>query len=83
MGETRQAERLPDAAGGRAFSRLAARLSLTARGLRGDISGATAVEYGLIVAFIFLAIVGGLSAFAGNENAMYTHISNTISGATH
>jgi pilus assembly protein Flp/PilA len=46
-------------------------------------SGATAVEYGLIVAFIFLAIIGGLSAFATNENVMYTKISNAIGGATH
>jgi pilus assembly protein Flp/PilA len=48
-----------------------------------DEAGATAVEYGLIVAFIFLAIVGGLSAFATNENIMYTKISNAISTATH
>jgi len=48
-----------------------------------DEQGATAVEYGLIVAFIFLAIVGGLSAFASNENVMYQKISNAISGATH
>ena len=41
------------------------------------------MEYGLIVGLIFLVIIGGLSAFATNENAMYTHISNTISGATH
>jgi pilus assembly protein Flp/PilA len=47
-----------------------------------DESGATAIEYGLIVALIFLAIIGGLSTFATNENAMYTHISNTIAGAT-
>jgi pilus assembly protein Flp/PilA len=46
-----------------------------------DESGATAIEYGLIVALIFLAIIGGLSTFATNENAMYTHISNTIAGA--
>ena len=51
--------------------------------LGSDDGGATAVEYGLIVGLIFLAIVGGLSTFATNENAMYTHISNTISGATH
>jgi pilus assembly protein Flp/PilA len=64
---------------------VAARLPLTRRALAAfwrDRSGATAIEYGLIVAFIFLAIVGGLSAFATNENAMYTHISNTIIGAT-
>jgi pilus assembly protein Flp/PilA len=47
-----------------------------------DQSGATAIEYGLIVALIFLAIIGGLSTFATNENSMYTHISNTIAGAT-
>jgi len=47
-----------------------------------DESGATAIEYGLIVALIFLAIIGGLSTFATNENAMYTNISNAISGAT-
>jgi pilus assembly protein Flp/PilA len=47
-----------------------------------DDSGATAIEYGLIVALIFLAIVGGLSTFATNETAMYSHISSTISNAT-
>ena len=48
-----------------------------------DECGATAVEYGLIVACITLAILGGLSLFAGNENAMYQHISTSIAGATH
>ena len=48
-----------------------------------DEAGATAVEYGLIVAFIFLAIVSGLTAFASNENAMYQRISNAVVGATH
>jgi Flp pilus assembly pilin Flp len=52
-------------------------------GLLGDESGATAVEYGLIVACITLAILGGMSFFAGNETTMYTHISNAVSGATH
>ena len=41
------------------------------------------MEYGLIVGLIFVAIVGGLSAFAGNENTMYARISNTIVSATH
>lgn len=41
------------------------------------------MEYGLIVACIFLAIVGGLTAFANNETTMYNHISTTISNATH
>ncbi len=56
---------------------------MTLGAFRRDERGATAVEYGLIVAFIFLAIVGGLSAFASNENVMYQKISNAITGATH
>jgi pilus assembly protein Flp/PilA len=60
---------------------VAARLSLTA--FWGDRSGATAVEYGLIVACIFLAILGGISAFATNETTMYNHISATVANATH
>ena len=66
---------------------MVARLSVTcARALARlahDESGATAVEYGLILGLIFLAIIGGLSTFATNENAMYQHISNTIGGVTH
>jgi pilus assembly protein Flp/PilA len=90
MGEARQTRRLSDAAGGRAAGGLVARLSLTkaptwarigAR-LARDESGATAVEYGLIVALIFLAIIGGLSTFATNETSMYAHVSTTISNAT-
>ena len=87
MGEAQQAQRLPHASGGRAAGGLASRLYL--RGahaltrLARDQSGATAVEYGLIVALIFLAIIGGLSTFATNETAMYNHISTTIGAATH
>jgi len=47
-----------------------------------DESGATAVEYGLIVACMFLVIIGGMSLFATNENTVYTHISTAVSGAT-
>jgi pilus assembly protein Flp/PilA len=83
MGETGQAQRLPHAAGGRTAGGLAARLPLILKAFAEDQSGATAIEYGLIVAFIFLAIVGGLSTFATNENAMYTRISNAVVGATH
>jgi len=82
MGEARQIERLSDAAGRRAARGLVARLSLSLARLGDDEAGATAVEYGLIVACIFLAIVGGLSLFANNENAMYQHISNAIGSAT-
>lgn len=86
MGEANKTGRLSYAAGGRAVGRLVARLSVTANRLamlRAHEGGATAVEYGLIVGLIFLAIIGGLSLFATNENAMYTHISNAVGGATH
>jgi pilus assembly protein Flp/PilA len=46
-------------------------------------AGATAVEYGLIVACIFVAIIGGLSLFAGNESNMYNNVSTTIGTAIH
>ena len=82
MGQTRQARRLSDAPGGRAAGGLVARLSLTRARLAHDVSGATAIEYGLIVSLIFLAIIGGLSLFADNETAMYSHISAVVSNAT-
>ena len=78
MGETGQAQQLSDAAGGRPARGLVARFAL--RFLASE-EGATAVEYGLIIACIFLAMIGGLSLFASNENKMYTTISTTVSGA--
>ena len=83
MGEARQTKRLSDAAGRRAAGGLVARLSLIGARLGRDESGATAIEYGLIVSLIFLAIIGGASLFATNESNMYTRISNAVSGATH
>ena len=78
MGQTGPAQRLSDAAGGRSARGLVARFSLR---LLVDEAGATAVEYGLIVACIFLAIIGGLSLFAGNESNMYNTVSTTIGTA--
>ncbi len=45
--------------------------------------GATAVEYGLIVACIFLAIIGGVNFFANSANTMFTHIGSSVGAATH
>jgi len=41
-------------------------------------SGATAVEYGLIVVLIFLAIVTAVSLFASNATAMFNLISSKM-----
>jgi pilus assembly protein Flp/PilA len=43
-----------------------------------DTSGATAIEYGLIVSLIFLAIVVAVSNFAGKTGNMYNTIANNM-----
>jgi pilus assembly protein Flp/PilA len=45
-----------------------------------DQKGATAVEYGLILALIFLAMVGAVSTFASTTIAMWDNVSNEVSG---
>jgi pilus assembly protein Flp/PilA len=47
-----------------------------------DTSGATAVEYGLIVALIFLAALGAMQAFGTSGSAMYNRASSAIVAAT-
>ncbi|MFN3959758.1 MAG: Flp family type IVb pilin [Parvularculaceae bacterium] len=44
-----------------------------------DDSGATAIEYGLIVALIFLAVVTSVNSFADNTNDMYSEITSALS----
>ena len=46
-----------------------------------DESGATAIEYGLIVSGIFLAILTGVGLFASNANIMFNKISTAVGGA--
>ena len=41
--------------------------------------GATAVEYGLIVALIVIAIIGSLQVFAGRTISMWTNIASAVS----
>ncbi len=43
-----------------------------------DERGATVVEYGLIAALIFLAIVGSVTAFSEQTDAMFTMIADNI-----
>lgn len=43
-----------------------------------DQGGATAIEYGLICALIFLVIVAAVTAFAARSTAMYEYVSTTI-----
>ncbi len=46
-----------------------------------DEKGATALEYGLIVALIFLAILGAVTLFADNFNAVFQAATKAIVGA--
>jgi len=47
--------------------------------LRRDERGATAVEYGLIISMIVLAMVGALQGVAGTTANMWNNVSNTVS----
>jgi pilus assembly protein Flp/PilA len=46
-----------------------------------DESGATAVEYGLMVALIAVAIVVAVGAVGGQLNTMFGNVRTTLGGA--
>jgi pilus assembly protein Flp/PilA len=50
----------------------------TLRCLLTDQKGATAIEYGLIVALIAIAMMGGLRALGGGAGGMWTNISSQV-----
>jgi pilus assembly protein Flp/PilA len=52
------------------------------RKLRADQSGATAIEYGLIVALLAIACITGLSTLGGGTNGMWGKIDGHVVGAT-
>ncbi len=45
-----------------------------------DQSGATAIEYALIVGMIFLVIVTAISAYTQRTSDLYTRIGNAVAG---
>ncbi|WPZ04868.1 Flp family type IVb pilin [Blastomonas marina] len=47
-----------------------------------DQRGATSVEYGLIIAMIFLGLVGVATGLADENSQMWNTVSNDISTAT-
>ena len=53
----------------------------TARFLR-DESGATAIEYGLIVALIAVVIIGAVTAIGGTLNTTFTTIDDKLGEAS-
>ena len=46
-----------------------------------DEGGATAIEYGLICALIFLVIITAIGAFTAKTGVMYDYIIDTITTA--
>lgn len=48
------------------------------RRLLTDQSGATAIEYGLIVALIAIALMSGLQALGGGAGGMWTNIHDQV-----
>jgi pilus assembly protein Flp/PilA len=46
-----------------------------------DQRAATAVEYGLILALIFLAMVGAVGTFANTTIGMWDNVSNSVAGS--
>lgn len=46
-----------------------------------DEGGATAIEYSLIVALIFLGILSALNAFSASNSAVYEKISSSLDTA--
>lgn len=46
-----------------------------------DEQGATAIEYGLIASMLVIAIIGSMSAFANEANAMWTKVQTEVENA--
>ena len=51
------------------------------RNFSSDTRAATAIEYGLIVALIALAIIGALQSLGGGTSGLWTVIGEEVTGA--
>ena len=54
----------------------------TLRRLLADQGGATAIEYGLIVALIAVTAIGGISALGGGAGGMWTELAGNVQNAS-
>ncbi|MGY2050737.1 Flp family type IVb pilin [Methylobacterium sp. JK268] len=52
----------------------------TVRRFLRDAAGATAIEYGILVCFIFLALITGIAAFGNSTGNIYSNMSNRVTG---
>ncbi len=62
------------------FNKFVPQSGIVARWIR-DEQGAVAVEYGLILAGVFLTMVGSLYAFGDQLKAMLQFVADTVSAA--
>ena len=53
----------------------------TLRRLRSDKRGATAIEYGLIVSLICIAVISGMQALGGGSNGMWGKLDAEVTNA--
>lgn len=53
----------------------------TLRKLLREDGGATAIEYGLIIALISVAAIGGFSAMGGGNGGMWTRVESDVSNS--
>ena len=51
------------------------------KAIASDISGATAVEYGLILALVFLAMLAAVQNFGNASVGMWNHIADKVKTA--
>lgn len=68
------------------FNNLATRLTVTVQSaldsrIAREETGATAVEYGLIVGLIAVAIIGAITLLSGSLSDLFTHISDGLDTA--
>ncbi len=52
------------------------------RAIARDTRAATAIEYGLIVSLIVIAIIGALQGVAGKTISMWSNVTNAVSSAS-
>jgi pilus assembly protein Flp/PilA len=54
----------------------------TARALKSDKRGISALEYGLLAGLIAVVLIGVLTTFGQDVAALFTHVSNGVTGVT-
>ena len=53
----------------------------TARALKSDQRGISALEYGLLAGLIAVVLIGVLSTFAGDVKNLFNNVDNGVTGA--